>query len=49
MLHLEGAEPPREPGVGEGVGGRDREQGLILLAVARERRLDRIERARQWR
>ena len=49
MLHLETAEPPGEPGIGEGVGRGDREQRFVFLAVACERGLDRIERARQGR
>jgi hypothetical protein len=49
MIDLEGAEPPREPGVRECVGRRDREERLVLLPMARERSLDRVERSRQGR
>ena len=47
MLHLERAEPPRQPGIGEGMRGGDRQQRFVFLAMAGERRLDRVERARQ--
>ena len=47
MLHLESAQPPGQPGVGEGVGGGDREQRFIFLAMACERGFDRIEGAGQ--
>ena len=47
MVHLERAEPPRQPGVGEGMRGRDREQRFVFLAMACERRLDRVESPRQ--
>ena len=43
MLHLERPKPPRQPGVGEGVRGRDGQKGFVFLAVAGERRLDRVE------
>ena len=49
MLHLETAEAPREPGVGEGMRRGDRQQRLVFLAMAGEGRLDRVEGARQGR
>ena len=49
MLHLECAQPPREPGIGEGMGGGDRQQRLVFLAMAGEGGFDRIEGARQGR
>jgi len=49
MLHLERAEPPRQPGVGEGVRGGDGQERFVLLPVAGEGRFDRIERRGQGR
>ena len=49
MLHLERAQPPREPGVGESMRGGDRQQRFVFLAMAGECRLDRVEGAGQWR
>src|SRR3546814_18473363 len=45
MRDLKASQSPREPGVGEGVRGRDREQALVFGAQPRERAVDRVERA----
>jgi hypothetical protein len=47
MRHLERAEPPREPGVGEGLRGRDRQHRFILRADRCEGRIYRVESAGQ--
>jgi hypothetical protein len=49
MLDLESAQPPRQPGIGEGEGGRYRQQPLVLLAQLGECLLDRVERLGQLR
>ncbi len=43
MLDLEASQPPRQPGVGEGEGGGDGQQRLILFAVLGEGRLDTVK------
>src|SRR3546814_1425958 len=45
MRDRKASQSPREPGVGEGVRGRDREQALVFGAQPRERAVDRVERA----
>ncbi len=49
MRHLEAAEPPREPGVGEGIGRGDGQQPLVLGTDRGEGRIERIESAADLR
>ena len=49
MLHLKCPEDPREPGVGEGVRSRDRQQRFVFFTVTGERSLNGVESARQGR
>src|SRR6185437_16437357 len=49
MLHLETAQPPCEPRIGERMRRGDRQEGLVFLAMAGESRLDCVERSRQSR